>query len=150
MRGRFFILVACALLVPSLTPLFAAALTTSVVQPNADDSHWNAPIWDPGPVSAGPGDICTVLAGGRVRTPNGTLASGGTGVAGQTFTFPGDSLQLDGIGFATAGTGELRFKHTYNNTTFAFPGVGGNPGLILNGGMLNDGENRRLTITGSI
>jgi hypothetical protein len=129
---------------------FGAALTTTVVQPNNDTSHWSAAIWDPGPVSPTPGDTCEVLTGARVRTPNGSVASGGTGAPGQTFTFPGASLQLDGIGFGIGTTGELRFKHSFDNTTFAFPGVNGNAGLILNGGMLNDGENRKATITGAI
>jgi hypothetical protein len=129
---------------------FAAALTTTVVQANNDTSHWNAAIWDPGPVSPTAGDTCEVFTGARVRTPNGTVASGGTGAPGQTFTFPGDSLQLDGIGFGVGTTGELRFKHSFDNTTFAFPGVNGNAGLILNGGMLNDGENRKPAITGAI
>lgn len=151
MRRCTFILVSVfGLSVPSLTPLFAAALTTTLVQPQGETNNWSSPIWDPGPVSPAAGDTCEVLTGARVRTPTGSVASGGTDLPGQTFTFPGDSLQLDGIGFATGGTGELRLKHTFDNTTFAFPGVGGNPGLILNGGMLNDGENRRPTITGSI
>src|SRR5687768_745335 len=105
MRTRVFLLTLIAGIAPLSPPsVFAAALTTTVVQPNADTSHWNAPIWDPGPVSPGAGDDCTVLTGARLRSPNGTVASGGTGLPDQTFTFPGDSLQLDGIGFATSGT----------------------------------------------
>ena len=52
------------------------------------------------------------------------------------WTFPGDSLTL------TTNT-EIRFKQIATPATIEtvnFPGVGGNPGLILNGGMLNVGD----------
>lgn len=131
MKHRVFILaIVWAMSFPALTPLFGAALTTSVVQALADTNHWNAPIWDPGPVSPGPGNTYEVLIGARVRSPNGTVASGGNATDGQTFTFPGDSFQLDGNGFSsTGGSGELRFKQNFNNAVFNFPGVGGNLGF---------------------
>ncbi|HSU54378.1 MAG TPA: LamG-like jellyroll fold domain-containing protein, partial [Candidatus Dormibacteraeota bacterium] len=52
------------------------------------------------------------------------------------FTFPGDSLEL-------RTNTEIRFKQLPTPSTIEnvnFPGVGGNPGLILNGGMLNVGD----------
>ena len=122
-------------------PANGAALTTSVVQPNADTSHWNVAIWEPGPVSPTAGNTYEVLSGARLRSPNGTIASGGTAVAGQTFTFPGDALIL---------SGELRLKQSYDGAIFNFPGVGGNAGLIFNGGILNDGEERIMTIAGLV
>jgi hypothetical protein len=56
-------------------------------------------------------------------------------------TFPGDSLTLD------ANT-ELRMKN--NGSILNFPGVNGNPGLILNGGVINVGDDGNFPITGSI
>jgi hypothetical protein len=135
---------------PSAPSLRADHFTYGVQQPAGDANHWNNPIWNPGAVPPTAGNTYEVLNTGRLRSPNGTTASGGTGLTGQTFTFPGDSLTLTGTGFATAGSGELRFKASFNNTTFNFPGVNGNPGLILNGGILNDGDERILTISGLI
>ena len=57
-----------------------------------------------------------------------------------TATFAGDSLTLN------ANT-ELRAKGNLP-TTLNFPGVNGNPGLILNGGMLNDGDSTCSRIGG--
>jgi hypothetical protein len=124
--------------------LQAATFTTNVVQGAADTNHWNAPIWNPGGVSPTAGNVYEVLSGARVRSPNGTVASGGTAVDGQTFTFPGTTLTLDGP------TGELRIKQNFNNPVFNFPGAGGSPGLLFNGGILNDGDDRIMTIAGAI
>ena len=125
----------------------AANFTTNTQQ--AAGANWNAAIWNPGPVSPTAGSTYEVLVGGRVRPPDGSTGAGGTGLDGQTFTFPGDSLTLDGVGFSTTGqSGELRLKQGFNGATFAFPGVGGNPGLIFNGGILNDGDDRIMTLSG--
>jgi hypothetical protein len=148
------LLAATALAIASLasaSPASAALFSMAIQQANADTNHWNSPIWNPGSVSPMAGNIYEVLIGGRLRSPNGTVASGGTGATNQIWTFPGDSLQLDGTGFsATGNVGELRLKQGFNGPTFNFPGVGGNPGLILNGGMLNDGEDRIMTIAGVV
>ena len=85
---------------------------------------------------------------GNARTRNPVTNS--TAVA----TFPGDSLTM------TTNT-EIRTKNiTWLNATtpatpaivptLNFPGVSGNPGLILNGGVLNAGDDGVPTITGSI
>jgi hypothetical protein len=63
--------------------------------------------------------------------------------ASDTQTFLGDSLTLD---FNT----ELRAKRQATNQTLNFPGVGGNPGLILNGGVLNTGDDAVFTLAGSV
>jgi hypothetical protein len=126
----------------------AANFTTTTQQ--AGGENWNAAIWNPGPVSPTPGNTYEVLPGGRTRPPNGTTASGGTGAVNQSFTFPGDSLKLTGVGFGTTGSGELRLKQDFNGPIFNFPGVGSNPGLILNGGIINDGDDRIMTIAGRI
>jgi hypothetical protein len=143
---------AIAIALACASPASAANFTTNVQQASGDANHWNAAIWSPGPIAPTAGNTYEVLAGGRVRSPNGTVASGGTATDNQTFTFPGDSLQLDGNGFSNtpASAGELRLKQNYNGATFNFPGVGGNPGLILNGGQINDGEERILKISGIV
>jgi hypothetical protein len=138
-----------------VAPASAANFTYNGQQGSGDTSHWNATIWQPGGVAPSAGNTYELLVNSttatRLRSPNGSVDSGGNGAAGQTFTFPGDSLTLNGAGFTTGTTStELRFKATFNNTTFNFPGVGGNPGLILNGGILNDGDDRILTISGLI
>jgi hypothetical protein len=69
---------------------------------------------------------------GETRTRN--LYTNGTPTA--LWTFPGDSLEL-------RTNTEIRFKQIATPATpetVNFPGVGGNPGLILNGGMLNIGD----------
>src|SRR5205807_4653583 len=58
----------------------------------------------------------------------------------------GDSLEL-------RTNTEIRFKRTTTGAvieTVGFPGVGGNPGLILNGGMVNVGDPIIQPITGLI
>jgi hypothetical protein len=129
--------------------LNAANFTLSIQQ--AAGAKWTDAIWNPGPAVPTAGNTYEVLVGARLRSPNGDVAAGGTGADGQTFTFPGDSLQLNGTGFNTTnGSGELRLKQNFNNVVFAFPGVGGNAGLILNGGIINNGDERTFTLSGSI
>ncbi|HEY0548984.1 MAG TPA: hypothetical protein VGF13_05245, partial [Verrucomicrobiae bacterium] len=80
------------------------------------------------------GNTYEVVAGGnpsRVRNP----------VTGGIQTFPGDSLQLN-------TNTEIRAKIPV--TALDFPGVGGNAGLILNGGNLDTGDNAVFTVTGVI
>jgi hypothetical protein len=80
------------------------------------------------------------LAGTRTRN----LYTNGTPVS--LWTFLGDSLEL------TTNT-EIRFKQIGTPATIEtvnFPGVGGNPGLILNGGMLNVGDAIVQSVAGII
>jgi hypothetical protein len=62
-------------------------------------------------------------------------------------TFPGDSLTLD-------SNTEFRTKRIGSSSgtipTVIFPGVSGNPGLILNGGVLNAGDDGTFPIAGVI
>jgi hypothetical protein len=137
-----FVVAACM-----LNSVQAANFTTTAVQASGTD--WNAAIWNPGPVSPTAGNTYEVLLGGRVRSPAGTAGSP------QTFTFPGDALQLDGNGFSsTTGTAgqsaELRLKSNDVGNIYNFPGVGGNAGLVLNGGIVNNGDERIMTISGRI
>src|SRR6185436_13301357 len=74
----------------------------------------------------------------RVRNPYGAGAPNGV------HTFPGDSLTL-------SVNSEFRFKNdNITLTSVNFPGVGGNPGLILNGGALNAGNDFVFAIDGNI
>lgn len=122
-------------------------LTTTNVEPQGSD--WTAAIWQ----TNGMGTAVAPVAGNNyVAIFNGTSVGNGLNntrirspaVSG-TVTFAGNSLTLN-------TNTELRTKGT-PPTTFNFPGVGGNPGLILNGGLLNDGDNTLptvVTITGNI
>ena len=110
--------------------------TTTVQQ--GTGNKWNDAIWQPGGVAPTPGNTYECIAGGnptRVRNP----ASGSGDPALGVKTFPGDSLQLD------ANT-EIRSKGPGN--TLDFPGVGGNPGLIFNGGTIDTGDDGVFPLTG--
>ncbi len=60
-------------------------------------------------------------------------------------TFPGDSLTM-------STNTEFRCKQIAagNVPTLNFPGVNGNPGLLLDGGVLNIGDDCVVTITGNV
>ncbi len=73
---------------------------------------------------ASPGNDYEVLSGGIIQTPS----------AGGLQTFPGDSLTLDSGARITA-TG-------FYDATLNFPGVNRNPGLILNGGLIQEAPQR--------
>jgi hypothetical protein len=121
-----FVVVLCACIATR-----AANFTTAVQQ--AGGLNWSQAIWQPGGVTPTAGNTYECVAGGnptRIRNP----------VSGGIQTFPGDSLQLD------AAT-EIRAKIPL--TAIDFPGVGGNAGLIMNGGNLDTGDNGAVfTITG--
>lgn len=76
----------------------------------------------------------TVGNGGDTRTRNP--------VANGIQTFPGDSLKMN------LNT-ELRFKNNGASVDFPGPG-GGQPGLILNGGFINVGDDGNFPVTGII
>jgi mono/diheme cytochrome c family protein len=131
----------------SATPNLATLLTTTNVQ--AQGSDWTAAIWQTNgsgtTVMATASSQCALVFNGitigngsnntRIRSP----------AVGGAVTFPGASLTVNtNTEFRTKGT---------TPSTVNLPGVGGNPGLILNGGMLNNGDNTAnsiATITGSI
>jgi hypothetical protein len=131
----------------SATPSSAITFITSTVE--AQGTDWTAAIWK----ANGTGTAASPVPGNAYATVfNGTTIGNGLNntrirspaVSG-TVTFAGNSLTLN-------TNTELRTKGS-PPTTINFPGVGGNPGLILNGGMLNDGDNTAntvVTITGSI
>ncbi|HUJ72616.1 MAG TPA: hypothetical protein VLZ30_10245, partial [Verrucomicrobiae bacterium] len=93
---------------------------------------WNDAIWQPGPVSPSASNTYEVLDGGTLRNPPD----------GGIQTFPGDSLTLD-AGSRLRATG-------WSGVILSFPGVGGNPGLILNGGKLQATYGQAFTISGQM
>jgi fibronectin type 3 domain-containing protein len=119
---------------------WAANFTTSVQQGSSTPpNNWytnnsGVGIWQPGNTSPSPGNTYECVAGGnptRIRNPT----------FGGIQTFPGDSLQLD-------TNTEVRAKQTV--TAINFPGVSGNPGLIMNGGNMDTGDNAVFNVTGVI
>src|SRR5205807_2660296 len=119
-----------------VTSVHAANFTTAIQQ--GGGNKWTDAIWNPGPVAPTAGNTYECIAGGnptRIRNP----ASGSGDPVLGVKTFPGDSLQLD-------ASSEIRAKGVGN--TIDFPGVGGNPGLIMNGGNLDTGDNGVFPLTG--
>ncbi len=129
------------------TPSAIITLTTTNVEPQGSD--WTSAIWQ----TNGTGTAVAPVAGNNYAGIfNGTSVGNGSNntrirspaVSG-TVTFAGNSLTVN-------TNTELRTKGS-PPTTLNFPGVGGNPGLILNGGLLNNGDNTSptvATLTGSI
>jgi len=97
----------------------ADSFTTGVKQQySMSPQSWSNAIWQPGSLSPSAGNDYEVLNGGLLFTPS----------VGTIQTFPGDSLTLD--------EGSRLRVTSWSATTLSFPGVNGNPGLILNGGRL--------------
>lgn len=111
-----------------------------IVQPTGND--WNTvDQWSDGrPASvsalASPGSTYVVPAGARLRSPVNAASS----------VFPGDVLTVEGDGVFQEGSttaGEIRFKH-------ANPGSVYFKRLVLNGGMLDSGDNGIINIQGRV
>jgi len=126
-------------------PLRAANLTTTEVQPGGTD--WTVAIWK----TNGLGTAVSPVAGNTYECiPNGIpfgLNKSNTRIRNPTsapvVTFPGDSLTLN-------TNTELRIKQGSGGPLLNFPGVGIDPGLVLNGGVLNVGDDRVFVITGRV
>src|ERR1017187_6003279 len=131
------------LLFPPLRAAAGTNLTTTVVQ--VGSANWTAAIWK----TNGTGAAVSPVAGNTYETVfNGTSIGNALNntrirnpVATGVLTFPGDLLTLD-------TNTEIRAKQP--GAILNFPGVGGNPGLILNGGMLNGGDDATFPITGRV
>lgn len=129
----------------SAKPLASPNVTTTNVQ--AQGADWTGAIWK----TNGTGAAAAPVAGNNyAEVFNGIGVGNGLNntrvrspaVSG-TVTFAGNSLTVN-------SNTELRFKGS-SPSTLNFPGVNGNPGLILNGGLLNNGnDNTAANITGSI
>jgi PKD repeat protein/fibronectin type 3 domain-containing protein len=137
-------------------------LTTEVAQ--AAGSNWGQAIWvtnAPGTYVAGTA-VVPVAGNTYELVPNGAALAFSNAPAntrvrnptamGSSQTFPGDSLTID-------TNCEIRFKDITginNGGNLAvvapanFPGVNNNPGLILDGGLLDDGDNGIWDIEGRI
>ncbi len=123
-------------------------LTTNV---QASGANWTAAIWKTNNGSGVPTGTAVAPTSGNTYTMifNGTLVGNGLNntrlrppTSGNA-TFPGDSLTLN-------TNTELRFKAGSVGNIMTFAGVSGNPGLILNGGMLNGGDDGTYPVRGYI
>lgn len=121
----------------------AASLTTTNVQGAGAD--WTFAIWQ----TNGIGTNVSPVAGNTYQCVTNGVPFGNNknntrirnpAVAGLQ-TFPGDSLTLN-------TNTEVRMKTA--GAVLNFPGVGSNPGLILNGGVLNAGDDAVFVVTGRI
>src|SRR5215468_9191175 len=116
-----------------------ANLTTTNVQ--GSGANWTAAIWktnSSGMATNNGSAVAPVAANTYETVFNGTGIGNGLNntrirnpAAAGTQTFPGASLTM-------YTNSELRAKTA--GAVLNFPGVGGNPGLILAGGMLNAGD----------
>lgn len=125
----------------------AAKLTTTATE--AAGTDWTAVIWQTNGTGTSVGPP---VAGNTYQcAPNGTPfgnAQNNTRIRNPTVpglvNFPGDSLTLN-------TNTELRMKMaSAGQPILGFPGVGANPGLILNGGVLNVGDDTVFTLTGKV
>ena len=124
-------------------------LLTKVVQ--ASGANWTAAIWQTNNGSGGlVGTAVAPVAGNTYELVyNGTGLGNGLNntrvrspATAGVQTFAGDSMTID-------TNCELRTKFATGNT-LNFPGVGGNPGLILNGGLMDAGDDGTFTFTGRL
>ena len=129
----------------SATPSSSSAVVLTTTNVEAAGSDWTAAIWQ----TNGAGTAVSPVAGkAYAEIFNGVYAGNALNNTrirnpGGTATFAGDSLTIN-------TNCELREKGGAGSI-LNFPGVGGNPGLILNGGILNVGESAApFPITGTI
>ena len=117
----------------------AADFTTTATEGIGFD--WNSAVWVPGQVTPSAGNTYETVFNG---TPVGNNLSP-TRLRNPAFagvqTFTGDSLTLN-------TNTEIRMKQP--GAILNFPGVNGNPGLILNGGTINAGDDAIFPITGKV
>ena len=138
---------ASLLLAPGVSQAGVNLLTTSV---QAAGANWNNAIWKTNN-GAGVGigtAVAPVASNTYSMVYNGTAAGNGANntrvrnpAATGLQTFPGDQLTM-------ATNTELRAKTS--GAILNFPGVGGNPGLVVSGGIMNAGDDGTMTYTGRI
>jgi len=128
-----------------------ANFVTKVV--TASGATWSAAVWSNPPNVA----VSAPLAGNTYELIfNGTVWGNNLAdsrlrnpAAAGIQTFPGDSLMIDtntDIRLKTGGT----IVNGISPAISYFPGVGGNPGLIMNGGVLNAGDTAIFVVTGRV
>jgi predicted alpha-1,2-mannosidase len=121
-------------------------MTTTVSE--GSGSSWSDAIWQTNGAGA---SVAPILGNAYEEIYNSTelaFGAGDTRIRNPTVdgpqTFPGNSLTVD-------TNAEIRFKDTANgNYQMIFPGIGNNPGLILDGGLLNDGDPGNFILLGII
>jgi PKD repeat protein len=157
MRNFFNLLFIAAMLIClPLTGQCQTNLTTEAHE--GSGSYWSQAIWAtnaPGTYINTSPLVAPVAGNTYEEVFNGTPLSYGTinntrlrnpTASGSSQTFPGDSLTID-------TNCEIRFKDVTGLSSpypADFPGVNGNPGLIFNGGLIDDGDNGIWNIQGSI
>src|SRR5438477_4947990 len=120
-------------------PAPAANITTTTSQGAGTD--WTAPgIWSSAAAPTA-GNTYELISNGTAWG-NGTANTRVRNPVVASVTFAGDSLTLN-------TNTDIRMKNTAG-AILNFPGVGGNPGLILNGGVLNPGDDATFVVTGRI
>ncbi len=134
-----------------------AATLITVTSMGAAPTAWTNAIWKTTPTDSvsnapAPGNTYVAISNGIPQTGNVNNTRLRNPAVDGTINFPGDSLTL------TTNT-DFRFKKGaaagppfpfLSPTVTRFPGVGGNPGLILDGGSLNPGDDATFPIAGSI
>jgi hypothetical protein len=144
MIKSYLIPIACALGLGAFSwTVRAANLTTTTVQ--ASGANWTGLIWKTNGAGAAVAPVsgntyeCVFNGTSIGNSVNNTRLRNPTAAGLQTF--PGDSLMMD-------TNSELRAKTA--GAILNFPGVSGNPGLILNGGLLNAGDDATFAISGKV
>jgi mono/diheme cytochrome c family protein len=134
----------------SATPSASVSNNLTTMAVEAAGTDWTAAIWQTNgtglAVAPVAGDICTCLTDGTTYGNNTANTRIRNPAAAGVHTFPGNSLTLN-------ANCELRAKGGTigeSNVILNFPGVNGQPGLILNGGILNGGDDGTYAITGNI
>src|SRR6185436_9161194 len=115
-------------------------------------ANWTAAIWSNAPSGTGvapaAGNTYELISNGTAWGNNTANTRVRNPATDGLQTFPGDSLTLN-------TNTDIRFKRGASTAAISltishFPGVGGNPGLILNGGILNPGDDSVFIATGRI
>jgi len=136
------------LMVFSARTAHAAAFTATITEGSGNNWFTNAGvgIWQPGNTQPAAGNTYELIANATAFGAN----VGNCRIRNPAFdgvqTFPGDWLKLN-------TNTEVRFKKgptTPTTTVMNFPGVGGAAGLILNGGVLNTGDDATFLVTGIV
>lgn len=126
------------------TSLPGATLTTTNVQ--GSGANWTAAIWKTNTSSTNffaptAGNTYQGIANGTAFGNNANNTRIRNPATAGVQTFPGDCLILN-------TNTELRMKAA--SAILNFPGAGSSPGLVLNGGVLNTGDNTVFVITGRV
>ena len=109
--------------------LHAADFTTTAMQTSGSSPNWNSGIWNPGSLVPAAGNGYEAQSGALLRSP----------YSANPQPFNGDSLQLD-------GGAAIRLKAFGTTNTYTF----GVNGILLNGGVIGNGDDQRAVIDSPI